>query len=164
MTDREIIVALAELCGFEKEPIPDCTDLYRWRRKDWVGGNWVPDSLLPNFVGDLNAIRVAEELVAVSSKPWSSKPGDHEDMRYISFLAEITGVKTREELVVSCNPEDRELLNKRAKPWPSPIVMPVSAIILSHHIPCTGYELCLIRATARQRAEAVLKALGKWRE
>jgi hypothetical protein len=119
---------------------------------------------IPNYTEDLNAIHKVEKCLDKEeySKGWSSNPLDHAPMMYLHHLSEVCGLETKEELVVSVNAEDKDKLNKRLAPYPSPIVMPPSAIILSHQIPANGYELCLIRATAAQKSEALLKTFNKW--
>lgn len=118
----------------------------------------------PDYPKDLNAMHEAEKSILQSTKGWSSNPHDHEPMRYVAELAKVCGLKQREELVLFCEEKDKGKLNFRPGPYPTPIKLPPSAIVLGHFIPAYGHELCLIHATAAQRCEAFLKTIGKWKE
>jgi hypothetical protein len=118
---------------------------------------------LPNYLGSLDAIREVEKLLFKSSRPFSSNPGEHEPFRYVHNLAKVCGMKTREELVLHVPDNLYEELMKRLKKAP-PLTLPVGCTVLGHHIACTGWELALICATIQQRAEAVLRTIGKWVE
>lgn len=119
---------------------------------------------VPDYLNDLNAMNEAEEVLNEEqySKLFSSNPRDHADMRYIAELAKVCGIETREELIINVDEKDKDKLNFRPGPYPTPIELPSSAIVLGHIIPAYGHELCLIKATAAQRAEAFLKAINKW--
>jgi hypothetical protein len=116
---------------------------------------------IPNYVGSLDAIREVEKLLFKSSKPFSSNPGDHESMRYVHNLATVCKIESREELVLHCPEELRERLNMRINVGP-PVSLPIGCMILSHHVLCSGFELEMICATVQQRAEAILRTIGKW--
>jgi hypothetical protein len=124
------------------------------------------DKRVPDYLNSLDAMYKAEEILEEEqySIGCSSNPYDHAPMRYVHFLCEAAKVELREEHVLSVAKNEEHLLNKRSGPWPAPIKLPSSAIVLSHSVPATGCEMKLIRATAAQRAEALLKTIGKWED
>lgn len=157
MSDQEINVAIAEACGWKWEIRRSYRETPGW----YSPADHGPEEL-PNYCTDLNAMHEAEVLISKSSRPWSSGP-NHEPMQFLHHLATTCGVKTREELVLHVPDDLHAEFIARMKKGP-PLTLPVGCTVLGHHIPCTGWELEIIRATARQRAEAFLKTLGKWRE
>lgn len=141
------VVKVIELDGTEHEP-----------------SNTQQPETLPDYLNDLNTVHAAEKILDEQqySRWASSNPNDHASMRYLHILGKICGLEAREELVVSVADEDKDKLNFRPGPYPTPIQLPPSATILGHYIPAYGHELILIRATAAQRIEALLKAVKKW--
>lgn len=123
-------------------------------------------SYYPDFTRDLNSMHEALKLLKQSqyNKLWSSNPWDHAENRYFHYLREILGIKLRSELVLSVDEKDRGDLNKRNGPYPSPIVLPPSAIVLEHFVMADGSDFLLHTATAAQQAEAFLKAIERWTE
>ncbi len=177
MTQHELkdkIILIASICGyhdccyggydwnenFVKSKNPDDCNVYGINNKTKYRER------LPNYFEDLNACR---EFYKVLRDPkysvmHSSNPKDHATMRYITNLAKICGMKMREELVISYEEKDRDKLNFRPGPYPTPIQLPPSAIVLRHSIPAYGYELTLLEATAAQICEAFLKTLDLWKD
>ena len=130
--------------------------------------NWdymARDGHVPDYLSDLNACHEMEKVLddPKHSKMASSRPYDHAPWRYLSELAKVCKLEVREEMVVSCAEQFRPAFDKVMKGGP-PFKLPVGVCILSHFIPAQGYETCLIRATAAQRAEAFLRTIGKWEE
>lgn len=167
MNKEQMRIAIAEACGRCTSRTYTMTDGWETAVCNGCGKNpYHHDHEPPDYPNDLNAMAEAEKLLddPKYSALASSHPQDHAPHRYLAALAEICGLKTVEELVLSCDARDRGKLNFRPGPYPTPIKLPPSAIILGHSIPAYGYELCLIRATAEQRAEAFLKTVDGWVE
>lgn len=121
----------------------------------------------PDYTKSLDALQEVETAILENERysvRFSSNPHDHVSARYIAALAKACGIQTREELIISVSNEDKSKLNFRPGPYPTPIELPPSAIVLGHSIPAYGYELSMIRATALQRCEALLRAVGKWED
>lgn len=57
MTDQEINVAIAELCGWKREPY----NADYWQPKS--GASFVHKSKLPDYCNDLNAMHEAENII-----------------------------------------------------------------------------------------------------
>jgi hypothetical protein len=151
MSPAEQNIAIAYLCGwvrvglpFERHGITLNGPVFGWYHPDVTGCSFNP----PDYVNNLNDIAKAEQLILESSKPWSSDPLDHEPCRYLNELIKVTGADMRKETVVS-----------GAK-------KPDGSYLLLEHYVYASYdeELKVIRATAAQRAEAILKTLDKWDE
>lgn len=107
MTDQEINIAIAKVCGWTFALSKDWPDGMAFKERNAVRlPVWTND--IPNYCGDLNAMHEAEEKVPITN--------------YYENLC-------------ACN-TDRVLI---------------------------GYRH-LWHATARQRAEAFLRTLGKWKE
>ncbi len=121
---------------------------------------------VPDYLNNLNDVAGVEAILDQDqfNEPYSSNPSDHAPMRYLAELAKVCGLKTRHELVITVADADRDKLNFRPGPYPTPIELPASAVVMGHSIPAYGYELCLIRATAAQKTEAILRATGKWED
>lgn len=151
MTPEEQIKVLAAVDGYEyiKDDLgPE--GWYHWPSKKAQNP---PDYL------DLNDLHRLEMMLDEPkySRMASSRSRDHAPMRYI---AEICKLKRVEELVLSVDDKDRGKLNFRPGPYPMPIQLPPSAIVLGHSIPAYGHELCLIRANGSQRREALAIAFS----
>lgn len=159
MNEWDQRLAIAEAVGWK----PSDGDIAASKVWEEITGQYCPPHP-PDYVNDLNLMHEAEKLILTSTKPWSSRGQDHEPMRYIAMLYQVLGVETREELVLSVEAKDIGKLNNRPKPWPHPIELPSSAIVLSHCVPLAGWDMKLIRATAPQRAEAFLRTIGKWQD
>jgi hypothetical protein len=108
MTDQEINVATADICGWKRAGAH--LD-YGWQSPHWHGPKGECQLVLPDYANDLNAMHEA-----VMSLP--------ADLR-VSF---------NHQLMNMLQPNDPYALDRT------------------------------INATARQRAEAFLRTLGKWRE
>ncbi len=165
MTPFAQIEAIAHVCGTSHHDFDDdkqCRRCMQFEREDPT--NFCVLAEIPDYLNDLNAMHSAEKFILESTKLCSSNPENHEPMRYLIELAKVVGLPTREELVISISKEDEGKLNFRPGPYPTPIQLPPSAIVLGHSIPAYGHELDLIRATAGQRAEAFLKTLSLWRD
>lgn len=116
---------------------------------------------VPNYTGDYDLVIDAETKLLVSSKPYSSRPDDHEEVRFLYHLQKILGIEFREELVISFEGGKVPQMD-----WHKATKLPPNTVILSHGVPKNGwgYDLVIMRATAAQRAEALLRALNKWEE
>jgi hypothetical protein len=162
-------VALAEFAGWKDISVEDKMVDFMWApghislaKANWQRGN--RHSLdVPDYLASLDSIREIESLLFKSSRPFSSNPGDHEPDRYVHNLATVCGMKTREELVLHVPDNLYDELIARLQKGP-PVTLPLGCTVLGHHIPCTGWELVMICATVEQRAEAILRTIGKWVE
>ncbi len=153
MTDKELQIKVAIILGYTP---------YYSKGENWDENPefYSPDGKfciledIPNYPTDLNACRVMEEKILKSSRPYMSDC-EHEPWVYIRILSKILGIKTREELVISVDDDERHLV----KNLPKPITLPPSAIVLTHGVSPNGYELQLARVTARQRCEAFVETI-----
>lgn len=137
---------IAELRGW-KQTQGDKDAVKAWL--EVTGEDMGPYFGMPDYVRDLNAIHNdAELLVLTSTKPYSSNPNDHEPLRYQMHLRKIVGTETREEQVLS------GVKDKNGK----------ELILITHVYSNYMEELKVIRATAAQKSEAILKTLNRWEE
>lgn len=116
-----------------------------WNRK----GQEVGDDEIPDYLNDLNAIHNdVEPLILKSTKPYSSRVQDHEPWRYQTHLRKIVGAELREERVLSGTKDEDG----------------VEIVLITYVYASYAESLKVIRATASQKAEAILKTLNKWEE
>lgn len=162
MTPKEQNIAIATWLGAKFVKGADVGEYDHWQ---FPTGCNLPDGQLPDFVRDLNAMHKAEAKLndPKYSVACSSRPYDHAPMRYVSELAKVCRLETREEMVISCEARLRPDFDKAMIAGP-PFKLPVGVCILSHSIPAYGHEATLIHATAAQRAEALLRTLNLWTE
>lgn len=151
MTEQEQQIALSEWMGWKIE-YDDTSPRTLWVKSPTPGLNYAAYDLqqacsrLPNT----NSLDVLHEmeLKLVDTHGGSSRASDHEPVRHAHELSKVVGIELRKETVVS----------DLKQPDGSPL-------LLNTYVPASPFELVkLVRATAAQRREALLRTLGLWKE
>lgn len=135
MTPDQQNLAIDEICRPKVETCP-----IHLRRDCCARGS------IPDYVNDLNAMANAEAALKRFDKPTSSLTRDYATVRYTSELRKLVRAELRKVTV-----------------WTGDRLPNGKPMLLETHVDASPFEeIKLVRATAKQKAKAFLKALGKW--